>query len=213
MNKKEKLLKEKLDYLSLLMKDHYDILQKANIEYLETQDILFFAVYKRSLSLITGFIQLIETKNFICATPLVRLQIDNLLRLRAGFVSEDIDNFVFGMANGKKISHMKDKTGQKMTDRYLVTLFSNDYPWLSEIYNQTSGYIHLSDHHYFNILRSQTKGDKKIVQYYIGPKDEMITLDMYLNVTETMIAITVELMRFGDKWSVQRKNRRDFGNE
>jgi hypothetical protein len=207
MSEKEKLLKEKLSYLNLLIQDHYGILQNAGIEYLETQDVLFFAVYKRSLSLIAGFTQLIEARNFICAAPLVRLQVDNLIRLRAGFVVEDINEFVFGMLQGKKISQMQDKNGQKMTDYNLQKLLSEEYPWLQDIYKQTSGYIHLSEQHYLNIVQKESEDKKQITEFYVGPKDKVVTLDTYLNTVETMIVVTVELMRFGDKWSVQRKKK------
>ena len=44
-------------------------------------DLRVNAVLHRSTNLVRGFALLIEQRNFICAAPLLRLQIDNCLRL------------------------------------------------------------------------------------------------------------------------------------
>ena len=51
-------------------------------------DLLASAVLKRSMALIDGFSAMIRAENFICAAPLVRLQLDNLLRFSASWMVE-----------------------------------------------------------------------------------------------------------------------------
>jgi hypothetical protein len=36
-----------------------------------------------------------------------------------------------------------------MTDKFLVKKFSEEYKWIEKVYNNTSGYIHLSEKHLF----------------------------------------------------------------
>src|SRR5436309_1171588 len=52
-------------------------------------DLLAIAALNRSAGLCSGFRQLIRSRNFICAAPLIRLQIDNALRLYAGSIVRD----------------------------------------------------------------------------------------------------------------------------
>ena len=63
-------------------------------------DLLSNAVLHRSMSLISGFCAMIEAKNFICAAPLLRLQIDNLLRFYAAFVVSDPHEFAMEAVQG-----------------------------------------------------------------------------------------------------------------
>ena len=44
-------------------------------------DLLAHAVLHRSLCLVSGFCLLVRSGNFVCAAPLVRLQMDNLILL------------------------------------------------------------------------------------------------------------------------------------
>ena len=39
-----------------------------------------------------------------------------------------------------------------MTDSYLVDKLAKSYPWIKEVYTQTSGYVHLSEKHFWNAM-------------------------------------------------------------
>lgn len=168
-------------------------------------DFLSSAVLHRSMSLISGFCEMIEAKNFICAAPLLRLQIDNLLRFYAAFVVTDPHEFAMEVVKGKQVRSLRDASGKKMTDRHLVTLLSKEYDWLERVYEHTSGYIHLSSKHIFNTLGNNGDAEGEI-DMYIGQSDNYISDSIRLEAVEGMIEITKVLNRFLEGWALTKAN-------
>jgi hypothetical protein len=168
---------------------------------MQMEDFLALMVLKRSLALIFGFTSLIRAKNFVSATPLVRLQIDNLLRFRAAFMVEDKDKFVASILDGVEVRQMPDRYGNRMTDAYLQNKLSSEYPWLKDLYKQTSGYIHLSEQHFLNTVRAKKGGQEGEIEVYIGPDDKMVSPEVYSESVETMILVTYELLKFLGDWA------------
>ena len=133
-----------------LLKDHPEIAQhvlNASDGDISPPDLLIFAILNRSASLIKGFSLLVQHANLISATPLLRLQVDNLLRFHAVQLVDDPDDFSTKVMNGAKIANIKDRTNHLLTDRYLVDNLSVDYPRLKKVYDDTSGFVHLSNKH------------------------------------------------------------------
>ena len=168
-------------------------------------DFLSSAVLHRSMSLVNGFCTMIEAKNFICAAPLLRLQIDNLLRFFAAFIVSDPAEFAMEVFRGKQIRNMLDASGKRMTDRHLVNLLSEQYDWIDRVYEHTAGYIHLSSKHIFNTLQADEKTDGK-VSICVGPTDEYIPDSIRLEAVEAMAEITRALMRYLDGWAFTKDN-------
>lgn len=115
-------------------------------------DLLASAVMNRSLNLLLGFCSLIEARNFVAAAPLLRLQLDNVLRLSAAWLVDAPHDFAWQVIRGTQVRNMSDRDGQKMHDGYLVQKLAVENPWVPEVYKQTSGYIHLSEKHVFNAV-------------------------------------------------------------
>jgi hypothetical protein len=99
-------------------------------------DLFVAAVLNRSLQFVHGFVDLVRAKNYLTATPLFRLQLDNALRLWAGTLVESFDVFTKQVPQGEQINRMTDKTGKKLTDKYLVDSLSEylGYPDLPAAY-------------------------------------------------------------------------------
>ena len=96
-------------------------------------DLLIIASLNRSVSLIKGFASLIEQKNFISAAPLLRLQLDNCLRLSACTLVSNPHEFAVRIFEGERVNNMKDRNGKKMGDGYLAKKMSDDYPWILDV--------------------------------------------------------------------------------
>lgn len=126
-------------------------------------DLFFAAAVNRSMSLLKGFCTLIEQQNFVAAAPLIRLELDCCLRVSAAHLSEDLGTLAFEVMSGKAVRKLKDRDGELMHDTYLVRKMSERYPWVQDVYTQTSGYVHLSEKHYFNAMQAGEKeGDINI---------------------------------------------------
>jgi hypothetical protein len=85
-----------------------------------------------------GFCDLIAA-NYICAAPLVRLQLGNMLRFSALWLVADPQDFVMNVMVGKQINGLNDKNGKRMTDRRLVDQMETRFPGVKAIYDDACG--------------------------------------------------------------------------
>jgi hypothetical protein len=114
-------------------------------------DLFVASVLNRTLQLLHGFVALVRNRNYLSATPLYRLQLDNGLRLWAAHLVESFDVFTSEVLNGKRIDKMKSKNGERLTDHYLVASLAEylQLPELPTAYEYASGFVHLSGQHIF----------------------------------------------------------------
>ena len=196
-------IKERLAFLEQSKDSHFNITEILSGE-IEPIDIYAFMVLKRSISLVFGFTELIRQKNFLCAAPLIRLQIDNLLRFRASFLVDNQSQFVVDVLQEKEVRKLKDRLGKNMTDGYLQDVLENEYAWIKGTYKNTSGYVHLSEKHFFNTLRASASGKDGVLDIYIGPDDKMVGDEVYEGAIEDMILVTHALLTFIGNWAVNK---------
>jgi hypothetical protein len=167
-------------------------------------DLLIIASINRSLCLIKGFTSLIEQKNFISAAPLLRLQIDNCLRISAGTLVINPHEFAVKIFEGERVSNMKDKNGERMTDKYLSEELSEDYPWITDVYQESSGYIHLSEKHMLNAIT--TNKARHGLSMKISDEDAFVSDDVYADSIQSFIYATDLLFRYIDGWVFTKDN-------
>lgn len=164
-----------------------------------TLDILAISVLNRSLCLLTGFCDLIEAKNFIAAAPLLRLQLDNLLRFHGAWLADNPHSFSEEVLKGTHIKKLKDKLGNYMTDRYLLDQIAIEYPVMKSVYEHTSGYIHLSDKHIFNSLGKLEEDGTFHMK--VSTFDDFIKEGDYLEAIRAFFEITGILFRYLEGWA------------
>ena len=124
-------------------------LNETNKNILFKSSHFVFSIVNRSISLNRGFLILTDFNNYITAISLIRMQIDNCLRLFAMSLVTDRKKFYEDVLIGKHIRNMKDAESNKMTDRYLVDKLDRLYPKFKLLYKNTSGFIHFSNEHLF----------------------------------------------------------------
>lgn len=172
-NRKERLLIELEQYTEKHLDLAKSVLQAANSQ-LYVLDFLAVGAIHRSINLIKGFCDFVKSNNFICASSLLRLQLDTCLRFFASFLVDDPHKFAFNLMKGKHVNKQKDKCGKLMTDSYLAKKLSEIHPWVTKLYKQASGYIHLSEMHIFNVIRA--KSDEEIsAELIIGEGDSFVS--------------------------------------
>lgn len=110
-------------------------------------DLLANGAVKRFVSVSSGLRAMIETKNMGCARGLLRMHIDTALRFSAAWHVDKPHDFAHEILRGTHVRSLKDSQGEKLTDRRLVEMFSAAHPWLPNVYDSLSGYVHLSGSH------------------------------------------------------------------
>ncbi len=121
-------------------------------------DFVALGVLHRSIALIDGFTRMVEEKNALCANALLRLQLDNIIRFYAFWLVDDPDSLVLKLLEGGQLNKEKSKNGRLLTDAYLVSEAEKLYPWLKSVYEETSGFIHLSDTHLYACWKALDNG-------------------------------------------------------
>ena len=109
--------------------------------------VVLVSMTNRSFGLINGFSVMVQRRNAVCAYPLLRLQLDNALRLHAFELVDDQQAVILELLNGRQINHMVSRDGMKLTDKLLHTSLAARFPWVSETYEQACGFVHYSDAH------------------------------------------------------------------
>jgi len=163
-------------------------------------DFIALAVLHRSLALLRGFCHAIRDQNFICAVPLVRMQLDNLLRFYALSLVDNPHTLALKILGGDPLRKFPDRTGRKMTDSYLVEKLSEYLPWVKRLYKETSGYIHLSEKHIFNTIVSVDHVGRT-VEHGVTGYDIGVPDSLRLEAVAAMREITKQLLGFVETWA------------
>lgn len=131
--------------LRILNKEAKTLAVKIIGKNLLKEDLCLCAMLDRSIRLTDGFIPIIEGRNLTCAGALLRLQMDNCLRLFALFIANDRNEAVDRIIDGGVFNSLKDKNGKQMRDGYLKKKLDKYVPGFLVVYNQASGFIHFSN--------------------------------------------------------------------
>lgn len=206
---------EKIKSLLLFLRSSQDIYFKTLSEMLNVDngsiynfDLFILGVVKRSLSLINGFIRLIEDNNFLSAAPLVRLHLDNLLQIYAIFLVKNPHETAGKIMGGKRMKDCKDANGVSMSDSYLKEKFfsdpeNKDFMGLKNVYSETSKFIHFSQKHISSIFESLKDNNFNI----LISKEMDIPDDKKLEIILCMIEVTKAQFKYIIGWVETKKLR------
>lgn len=129
------------------------------------EDLFFCASLNRCMKLIDGFVLLMESRNLACVGAILRLQIDNCLRTYAAFIAQDRNKVIDCIINGNRISKERDIQGCEMTDGYLKKRLGQMDPSIAIVYDNSCGYIHLSEKAFFETVVSC---DNNMLEFQVG---------------------------------------------
>lgn len=99
-----------------------------------SRDFLVLAALNRSRLNIHGFENLIELGNYFAAIPFVRMQLDSVFRLFATTLVHNPNELAEKILDGESLSKLKDRSGTKMRDAYLLSEFAKKEPWVKSVY-------------------------------------------------------------------------------
>jgi hypothetical protein len=180
-----------------IIKTGKTLLEKFGI----TEFTLFCAaILNRTINLNRGFVSLVRDNNYITAAPLVRINVDSLLRLFAATQSEyNYEQFAKLVREGTKIENLYDKKRKtKLKDSELSRRLSmiEGFSWIQEIYRIGSGFVHLSNQHIY----SSFKIENNIISGGIRMTDEFIPESEKKAGTYYMIQTSKGIKIFIDDW-------------
>lgn len=171
--------------------------------HLHTMDLFISAIINRAISLMRGFRTLADHNNYISAVPLIRIQVDNCLRFYAATLVADYNDFFIEYLKGTHIRNMKDASGEKMTDIYLVTKLDKElFPGIHNLYINTSGHVHLSNEHSF-LQTEIVPENERTISTRIGHFD-FFAIDEKVDFAFNMFKASEFLLKLTKSWKFQK---------
>jgi hypothetical protein len=166
-------------------------------------DFYLNGTYSRALSLIEGFRVLLDSNNYLAASHLVRPYLDNFLRLFAAHLVKNPHEFANEVMKGKKVEEFfdKDNPKQALKDWYLRNKASEEFPWIKEVYNTTSGFIHFSSKHIFNPINKVDEENATIGTYLTKYDTESVTDLNRIEAVLVMIEISNCILEYAYGWA------------
>ena len=174
---------------------------------LQLMDLFTSSIINRAIFHLKGFVSLASDNNYICAVPLIRMQLDNSLRFFATTLVPDHNQLYLDILNGATVANLKSIEGKNMTDSYLTEKLEYFCPGIKTLYKTTSGYIHLSNEHTF----LQTKPNdlqEKTFETKIGNHD-FFTFSQKIDFSANMIMASEILLKLVGSWKIYKFKVRD----
>ena len=153
-------IKNIIKNLDILRRDGVAIAAGVIGETLTKEDLFFCASLDRCLRLIDGVMIMLNERNLTCAGAILRLQMDNCMRTYAAFIAEDRNAVIDCIIDGTPINQQRDNAGSRMTDGYLKNAISQYDSIFAKVYDQASGFVHLSEKAFYQTVADV--GDGKI---------------------------------------------------
>lgn len=163
-------------------------------------DIVAIAALNRALDQSAAFRLLLTNRHFPSAAILLRTQLDSALRFSALWHVNESDVLARAIIRGEHVRRHKDRTGVLLTDARLVALRSNENDWLPEVYEKTSGFVHLSNAHLAHAFAGPLDDDGRM-PFKIGIGDENLDDSVYLEAIAAFDAATDLLVELIEEWT------------
>lgn len=108
---------------------------------------------------------------------------------------------------GTRVDKLKDRDGKRLQDFYLVERLSREdgCEWISRVYGETSGYVHLSSKHLFQTF-TDIESDDRTVGIKIGAADHEWPEAIYVEAVDAFLAATKLYMKYLLGWGVTKQN-------
>jgi hypothetical protein len=208
--KLESLINELSGYAKKMVDLSGEIINADN-QNMYTMDLLSSAIANRAIQLNDGFHLLVKDNNYLCAIPLIRLQLDNALRFYAFYLVSNREKLFSHFIDGKPINQFRDRKNNFLSDNYLATNLDKLFNGVLNIYKNTSSHIHLSDQHLF-ATKQLRNTNLQPLRLAIGPKTDPFTIEIKVDFTHTMNEVNKLVLILLNQWNIEKNQKADRAN-
>jgi hypothetical protein len=174
-------------------------------------DLMIAAVMNRSYSLVDGFIDAFDSWNLVVAAPVLRIQIDSLVRLAYMASAPSSEEVAAYLIRGGEFRKLRDKGGKKLTDRRLIELADTAHPWVKGVYEATSGWVHLSPTHMYATWQvhdsEPAENEEETYKTLLGAiptRPEQIPVSALRELLGGMTKATAEIFAYVEVWESRK---------
>lgn len=163
-------------------------------------DIFMVGVANRSFYLVTGFLDALDEWNTFAAAPLVRLQLDSLIRLSYIAGAPRSDDVVDHVLKGTPFNRLKDAQGTRLTDKHLTALAAQHHPWIESVYSDSNEWIHLSRIQVLSPWEVSAEPDSRTLSGQFPMRRASIPPGFLRGMVDAMAEATDDLLVYMDLW-------------
>lgn len=164
------------------------------------QHFYLFGIARRALAQAAAFRSMIEQRNSLVVSSIIRMQLDTVLRLYALFWVADPEKFAEKVFKGTDINKLKAADSEFLTDGYLKKRLAAKNDWIRPVYSETSGYIHFSNRHIKAAFKLSETGAARSVELVIGPEDIGRPLAYYGEMLRAFRHLTMMIPVAAEDW-------------
>ncbi|MGE9809710.1 hypothetical protein [Janibacter sp. G1551] len=164
-------------------------------------DFMISTMLQRTFGVLDALIDAVDSFNLHAAAPLLRLQLDTLFRAHYLATCEDSDKLSMDILSGKQFRKLKDAEGVNLTDARLKNLAALSYEWAPNVYDNTSGWVHLSASHMGATVRA---GEGDTFEIRVPLPRETVPARLWLEVLEAAGKATEELFALVEGWEARK---------
>lgn len=180
---------------------------------IEPFDLMFISIVNRTVNINSAFSSLIRNNNFIAVAPLIRINLDSVLRMYASKLTEfDRNTFAKKVMDGEHVRKMKSHNKKKhLTDFYLVEEISkvDGMSWVKKIYDTGSSFIHFSDSIIFS-SRKFSSDEERTIYYTIGINDAFVEENIKTGAVAWMNKIVDSIIDQCQIWMYEKCKKYNF---
>ncbi len=135
-------------------------------------DHIIAAALKRSQAFTQAFLSLVDQGNEFAAMPFIRMQLDNVLRISAFRLVKDPYALAWFILEGNKLDKFDKKIN--LSDFGLRRNLDPKYEYINELYEEHSGFVHLSQHHLVRAVEDWEKPNRaEYALFSFGEVDDL----------------------------------------
>ena len=112
---------------------------------------------------------------------------------------QDPHSLASHLLQDKPLTKIKATDGHKLTDRFLHESLTKRYPWATAVYENTSGFVHLSQRHIIAPV-SGVDSESRSVTFDVGTKRARWPEDNVLEALDAFAATTNALLDLSRSW-------------
>jgi hypothetical protein len=170
-------------------------------------DLYTFSALDRSLHNLAGFQILLENDNYLCALPILRMQLDTLMRYWAFTLVQNAHEFADEVLKGMPIRKIKDRCNKALTDVYIVEQLNKSDPWIKHVYDFCCNYVHFSEAHIKAVIDNSPKTeDGTYRNIHLTIKDKNVPISHKNEAIDAFKLITEGLFETIQLWTDKIRN-------
>ena len=181
-------------------------------------DMIMQGMAQRSIKLTLGFVSMVEQSNAECAVPLLRLQLDNVMRFNALWLFND-NNKIFTAFLKDTFHKLKTSDGKRLTDAFLCDQISKKYEWFKRVYKSTSSYIHFSNPGLMSSVVGVGNDESRTISSCVGSEagrqwqteEKKEAVDAFIAATEILLTLFYSWGYTKETVARQRQNSENEG--